>query len=121
MYNFLRRASYSSCLHEGNTAARVHAKKPLCFIWGGVMGVSDFRLRLHWPSYRASLDNLKPVRGLFRNFHAARIVKRMDEIHSVDWMNDSAPVISRSDGETFHLVLGDTDQSNIRTRSLWKI
>jgi len=71
------------------------------------MGVSDFRLRLHWPSYRASLDNLKPVRGLFRNFHCCPHCEKNGRNPFVDWMNDSAPVISRSDGETFHLVLGD--------------
>lgn len=71
------------------------------------MGVSDFRLRLHWPSYSASLDKLKPARGLFRNFQSCPHCEKNSCNPFFERINESAPVISRSDGLTFHLILGD--------------
>jgi hypothetical protein len=71
------------------------------------MEVSGFQLRLNWQMYRASLDKLKPARGLFRNFHCCPHCEKNQRNPFIERINDSAPVISRSDGETFHLVLGD--------------
>lgn len=75
------------------------------------MGISEFRLRLHWPSYRESLEKLKPSRGLFRNFQMCPHCERKGRKPFVERIDDCAPIISRSDGETFHLVLGDRPTS----------
>jgi hypothetical protein len=74
---------------------------------GGSMSVTEFRLRLTWPYYRDSLEKLKPSRGLFRNFQLCPHCEKNGRNPIVERINDCAPIISRSDGETFHLVLGD--------------
>jgi len=71
------------------------------------MSLTDFRLRLHWPSYRDSIAKLKPARELFRNFQSCPHCERKGYNPFIERINDVAPLISRSDGETFHLVLGD--------------
>lgn len=71
------------------------------------MNLIEFRLRLHWPSYRESLERLKPSRGLFRNFQSCPHCEMKGRNPFIELINISAPVISRSDGETFHLFLGD--------------
>jgi hypothetical protein len=71
------------------------------------MSLTDFRLRLHWPYYRDSLAKLKPAKELFRNFQSCPHCERKGCYPFIERINDVAPVISRSDGETFHLVLGD--------------
>ena len=71
------------------------------------MGISEFRLRLHWLSYRESLERLKPSRGLFRNFQLCPHCERTGRYPIIERLNEAGPVVSRSDGETFHLVLGD--------------
>lgn len=71
------------------------------------MAVSDSFPRLHWLSYRASLEKLKPARGLFRNFHCCPHCEKNGSNPFIERIDISAPVISRSDGETFHLMLGD--------------
>jgi hypothetical protein len=74
---------------------------------GGSLSVTEFRSRLHWPSYREALEKLKPSRGLFRNFQLCPHCEKNGRNPIVERINDCAPIISRSDGETFHLVLGD--------------
>jgi hypothetical protein len=71
------------------------------------MSLTDFRLRLRWPYYRESLARLKPTQGLFRNFQSCPHCEKRGCNPFVERINDVAPLISRSDGETFHLVLGD--------------
>lgn len=71
------------------------------------MSVTEIRLRLHWPDYREILEKLKPSRGLFRNFQLCPHCEKNGRNPIVERINDCAPIISRSDGETFHLVLGD--------------
>jgi hypothetical protein len=71
------------------------------------MSLTDFRLRLRWPSYRESLDKLRPTRGLFRNFQSCPHCERMGRYPIIERLNEAGPVVSRSDGKTFHLVLGD--------------
>lgn len=71
------------------------------------MSLTDYRLRLHWPSYRESLDKLKPTRGVIRNFQSCPHCEKKGCNPFVERISDCAPIISRSDGETFHLILGD--------------
>jgi len=95
------------------------------------MGISEFRLRLHWPSYRESLEKLKPSRGLFRNFQWCPHCERMGRHPVIARLNEAGPVLSRSDGETFHLVLGDrpisfpaeksSGRTEMKTAGFWYI
>src|SRR6476661_5441514 len=71
------------------------------------MSLTDFRFRLRWPAYRESLQKLKPSRGLFRNFQSCPHCEKRGRHPFVERITDCATLISRSDGETFHLVLGD--------------
>jgi len=71
------------------------------------MSLTDFRFRLRWPAYSESLEKLKPSRSLFRNFQSCPHCEKRGPHPFVERINDCATLISRSDGETFHLVLGD--------------
>jgi hypothetical protein len=71
------------------------------------MSATEFRLRLHWPYYRDLLEKLTPSRGLYRNFQSCPHCENKNREPFIERINDCAPVISRSDGKTFHLVLGD--------------
>lgn len=95
------------------------------------MGISEFRLRLHWLSYRESLEKLKPSRGLFRNFQMCPHCERMGRHPVIERLNEAGPVLSRSDGETFHLILGDrpisfpaeksSGRTEMKTAGFWYI
>ena len=70
------------------------------------MGVSDFRLRLFsgTPGPNDSHPVLKPF---LRNFSVCPHCEKKGGPFLLDRLNDEGPMISRSDGKTFHLVLGD--------------
>lgn len=73
------------------------------------MGVSEFRLRLYLGFLNAddSDQKLKPSNRFFRNFGICPHCARKGGPFLLERLNDEGPMISRSDGESFHLVLGD--------------
>lgn len=73
------------------------------------MGASEFRLRsyLGFLNPDDSDQKLKPSNRFFRNFGICPHCEKKGGPFMVDRLNDEGPMISRSDGESFHLVLGD--------------
>jgi hypothetical protein len=70
------------------------------------MGVSDFRLRL-FSGYLGPNDSDQILKPMYRNFGICPHCQKKGSPYLLERLNDSGPMISRSDGETFHLVLGD--------------
>jgi len=70
------------------------------------MGISDFRLRL-FSGFLAPDDSGEVLKPYFRNFGVCPHCQKKRGPFLLDRLNDEGPMISRSDGETFHLVLGD--------------
>jgi hypothetical protein len=73
------------------------------------MGVSEFRLRLYLGFLNPddSDQKLKPSNRFFRNFGICPHCEKKGGPFLLDRPNNEGPMISRSDGESFHLVLGD--------------
>lgn len=80
---------------------------PFCF--RGVMGIPDLRLQLFLEvsdtdeSKRAS----KPQEPRMKNFEFCFHSERTGRPSAAERLNETGPIISRSDGESYHLVLGD--------------
>jgi hypothetical protein len=70
------------------------------------MGVSDFRLRL-FSGFLGHNDSDQVLKPFYRNFGVCPHCQRKGAPFLLDRLNDAGPMISRSDGESFHLVLGD--------------
>ena len=70
------------------------------------MGVSDFRLRM-FSGYLGPNDSDQVLKPLYRNFGICPHCQKKCSPYLLERLNDSGPMISRSDGETLHLVLGD--------------
>jgi hypothetical protein len=67
------------------------------------MGVSDFRLRLFSGDLgRNNSDQI--LRPLFRNFGVCPHCQKKGGPFRLERLNDNGSMISRSDGESFHLV-----------------
>jgi len=73
------------------------------------MGISDFRLRLLAGAFAVDRSNSasSQPRRLLRNFQVCPHCERLGRQSIVERLDERGPVISRSDGESFHLVLGD--------------
>ena len=73
------------------------------------MGVSEFRLRLYLGFLNPddSDQKLKPSNRFFRNFGICPHCEKKGGPFLLERLNNAGPMISRSDGESFHLVLGD--------------
>lgn len=70
------------------------------------MGVSDFRSRLFSGTLvRYNSDQVSSP--FFRNFGICPHCRKKGSPFLLERLNDEGPMISRSDGETFHIVLGD--------------
>jgi hypothetical protein len=70
------------------------------------MGVSDLRLRLF--SQALGPNNSQQVSKPFlKNFGICPHCQKKGGPFLLERLNDEGPMISRSDGESFHLVLGD--------------
>jgi|SRR5580704_13141671 hypothetical protein len=70
------------------------------------MGVSNFRLQL-FSGTLAPSESERGSKPLFRNFGICPHCQKKGGPFLLDRLNDEGPMISRSDGESFHLVLGD--------------
>jgi hypothetical protein len=70
------------------------------------MGVSDIRLRL-FSGYLGHGDSDQVLKPWFRNFGVCPHCQKKGAPFLLERLNDAGPIISRSDGESFHLVLGD--------------
>jgi hypothetical protein len=70
------------------------------------MGISDFRLRL-FSGTLGSHDSDQVLKPFLRNFGVCPHCQKKGGPFLLDRLNDEGPMISRSDGESFHLVLGD--------------
>jgi hypothetical protein len=79
------------------------------FFFGGFMGVSEFLLRSYLSFFNSDNSDRrwKPSHRFFRNFGICPHCKKTARPFLLDRLNDEEPMISRSDGESFHLVLGD--------------
>jgi hypothetical protein len=73
------------------------------------MGISDFRLRLLAGAFAVDGSNSlsSQPRRFLRNFQVCPHCERLGRQSIVERLDERGPVISRSDGESFHLVLGD--------------
>lgn len=73
------------------------------------MGISAFRLHLF--SRLLSLNHSEKTTArpahVYKNFQVCPHCEKRGGPFLLDRLNESGPVISRSDGVTFHLVLGD--------------
>ncbi len=63
-------------------------------------------LRVYWPVAHVSGELRKSGR-FFRNLQSCPHCARLGRRGEVDRLNESTPMIFRSDGDKFHLVLGD--------------
>jgi hypothetical protein len=70
------------------------------------MGVSDFRLRLFSGTLGPN-DSDQVLKPFLRNFGVCPHCQKKGGPFLLERLNDEGPMISRSDGESFHLVLGD--------------
>jgi hypothetical protein len=70
------------------------------------MGVSDFRLRL-FSGHLGPNDSDQVLKPFYRNFAVCPHCQKKGGPFLLDRLNNEGPMISRSDGESFHLVLGD--------------
>jgi hypothetical protein len=70
------------------------------------MGVSDFGLRLFSGTLGRNNSD-RDSRPFFRNFGVCPHCQKKGGLLVLERLNDEDPVISRSDGESFHIVLGD--------------
>jgi hypothetical protein len=70
------------------------------------MGLSDFRLRLFSGTLGPN-DSVQVLKPFFRNFGVCPHCQKKGGPFLLERLNDEGPMISRSDGESFHLVLGD--------------
>jgi hypothetical protein len=70
------------------------------------MGLSDFRLRIFSGTLGPN-DSEQGSEPLFRNFSVCPHCQKKGGPFLLERLNDEGPMISRSDGESFHLVLGD--------------
>jgi hypothetical protein len=82
------------------------------------MGVSDFRLRLFSGSLGPSVSAQVP-KPFLRNFGVCPHCQKKGGPFLLERLNDEGPMISRSDGESFHIVLGDRPISFPAEKS-WK-
>src|SRR4029077_1668588 len=73
------------------------------------MGTSEFRLRWFSSFFNpdGSDQKLEPSNGLIRNFGICPHCEKKGGPFLLDRLNNQGPMISRSDGVSFHLVLGD--------------
>jgi hypothetical protein len=70
------------------------------------MGLSDFRLRLYSGALGHS-DSDQVLKPWFRNFGVCPHCQKKGAPFLLERLNNAGPMISRSDGDSFHLVLGD--------------
>jgi len=70
------------------------------------MGISEFRLQL-FSGFLGHKDSDQVLPPYFRNFGVCPHCQRKGGLFLLDRLNDEGPIISRSDGKSFHLVLGD--------------
>ena len=70
------------------------------------MGVSDFRLRL-FSGFLGPNDSDQVLKPMYRNFGICPHCQKKGAPFLLERLNDAGPMISRYDGESFHLVLGD--------------
>ena len=86
------------------------------------MGISAFRIHLF--SRLLSLDHAEQTSArsapIYRNFQVCPHCEKRGGPFLLDRLNENGPVISRSDGVTFHLVLGDRPISYPAERSSGK-
>src|ERR1700688_5224166 len=70
-----------------------------------------FGFRPHWPSNAHGVVTSIPPppapKALSKNFHVCPHCQKCGRSPLLECLDDESPIISRSDGETFHLVLGD--------------
>lgn len=71
------------------------------------MGISSFRLKHFLPGQYLSPPNVTRHTTFLRNFRVCPHCEKKGRPAIVERLNKCSPVISRSDGESFHLVLGD--------------
>jgi hypothetical protein len=73
------------------------------------MGTSEFRLRWFSSFFNPDVSDqkLRPSNRPFRNFGICPHCEKKGGPFLLDRLNNVGPMISRSDGESFHLVLGD--------------
>jgi hypothetical protein len=87
------------------------------------MGVSDFRLRLFSGTLGPN-DSAHVSKPFFKNFGVCPHCQRKGGPLLLERLNEEGPMISRSDGESFHIVLGDrpisfpADKSSGRTATM---
>lgn len=79
------------------------------FSLGGLMGISDIRPGLFSGTSRVdqSDPDTNTARPLLKNFQICPHCEKKGRPPIVERLNEDGPVISRSDGVSFHLVLGD--------------
>ncbi len=70
------------------------------------MGISEFRLQL-FSGFLGHNESDQVLPPYFRNFGVCPHCQKRGGPFLLDRLNDEGPIISRSDGELFHLVLGD--------------
>jgi hypothetical protein len=70
------------------------------------MGVSDFRPRLFSGTLGPN-DSGQVSKPFFKNFRICPHCQKKGGPFLLERLNEEDPMISRSDGESFHLVLGD--------------
>ncbi len=81
------------------------------------MGVTEFHLRLHWPSYRESLEKLKPSRGLFRNFQSCPHCKIKGRDPFVERINECPLRLYLGQMEKHFISSWEIDRFLIRLRN----
>jgi hypothetical protein len=74
-------------------------------ILGGFMGISEFRMQL-FSGFLGPSESDQVLPPYFRNFGVCPHCQKKGGPFLLDRLNDEGPIISRSDGESFHLVLG---------------
>lgn len=86
------------------------------------MGISAFRLQLFSRLLSLSHSEQTSTRPahLYKNFQVCPHCENQGGPFLLDRLNENGPVISRSDGATFHLVLGDRPISYPAERSSGK-
>jgi len=93
--------------------------------------MSTFRLRL--SSERLGFDSSSVVSTpvlLWKNFHLCPHCRKQGRPALVETLDKDGPIITRSDGETFHLILGDKPisfpaerpkESEVMTAGFWYV
>ena len=72
------------------------------------MGFSDCRLSVYWPGQdEPLLLKPHPSTGLLSNFQYCPHCEKNGRPPIIQRLNEGGPVVSRSDGESFHLILND--------------